>query len=244
MNYVMSDIHGDYEKYRKMLEAVRFSEEDTLYVLGDVIDRGPHGMKLLQDMMLRANVIPILGNHEYMASVALPWLLTEVTEESICNISADMLQGLTEWMNIGGDATIAEFGGLSQGEKEDVLEYLSEFELYDIVEVNGKTFVLVHAGLDAFSVERELCDYDLSELIFHRPEYFRVYFPDKYLVTGHTPTRLLYAEEQGQVLEQLSPEQYRDEIYQKNRHIAIDCGCGYGGRLGCICLDTLECYYI
>lgn len=40
MTYVISDIHGCYEKYRTMLEAIEFTEDDTLYVLGDVLDRG------------------------------------------------------------------------------------------------------------------------------------------------------------------------------------------------------------
>lgn len=39
MIYVISDIHGCYDKYIKMLEKIRFSSEDTLYVLGDVLDR-------------------------------------------------------------------------------------------------------------------------------------------------------------------------------------------------------------
>ena len=37
MTYVMSDIHGEYDKYRKMLEQIDFCDEDTLYVLGDVV---------------------------------------------------------------------------------------------------------------------------------------------------------------------------------------------------------------
>ena len=41
MTYVMSDIHGEYEKYLKMLDLIGFRDEDELYVLGDVIDRGP-----------------------------------------------------------------------------------------------------------------------------------------------------------------------------------------------------------
>lgn len=43
MIYVMSDIHGCYEKYRAMLKAIKFAEDDALYVLGDVLDRGPDG---------------------------------------------------------------------------------------------------------------------------------------------------------------------------------------------------------
>lgn len=45
--YVMSDIHGNYKKFRLMLERIDFKEEDTLYILGDVIDRGTKGLSIL-----------------------------------------------------------------------------------------------------------------------------------------------------------------------------------------------------
>ncbi|MGN1147240.1 MAG: metallophosphoesterase [Lachnospiraceae bacterium] len=244
MNYVMSDIHGDYDRYMQMLQKIHFREADTLYILGDVIDRGAQGMKILQDMMMRPNVIPILGNHEYMASLCMSWLLQEVTEESVNHMDADMLQGLTEWMNVGGEASITEFHKLTTEEREDIIEYLSEFALYDVVEAGGKTFVLVHAGLCNFSPDRDLDDYDLSEMLFHVPDYDRIYFEDKYLVTGHTPTRIAYAAEKGMLLEEIAPSEYQDRIFMKNHHIAIDCGCGFDGQLACLCLETMEEYYI
>ena len=45
--YVISDIHGQYKAYKKMLREIDFKPEDTLYVLGDAIDRGPNGIKVL-----------------------------------------------------------------------------------------------------------------------------------------------------------------------------------------------------
>ena len=36
MTYVMAGIHGMYDAYRKLLDMVEFSDEDTLFVLGDV----------------------------------------------------------------------------------------------------------------------------------------------------------------------------------------------------------------
>ena len=71
MIYVCSDIHGNYEKYRTLIEKISLRDEDTLYVLGDVIDRGPEGVRILQDMMTRPNVVPLLGNHELMAASCL-----------------------------------------------------------------------------------------------------------------------------------------------------------------------------
>ena len=46
-------IHGCYEQYRLLLEKIRFSDNDKLYVLGDAVDRGPEPIKVLQDMMRR-----------------------------------------------------------------------------------------------------------------------------------------------------------------------------------------------
>lgn len=244
MNYVISDLHGNYEGYIQMLKKIDLKELDNLYMLGDVIDRGSFGLRIFQDMMLRPNVYPIVGNHEYMAQQCLRFLTQEVTEDSLNNISAGMLQGLTEWINVGGNVTIKEFRQLSIEEREDIIDYLSEFSLYETVRTCKGEFVLVHAGLENFDVNRKLDDYDISELVFRAPKYDKVYYPNKFLVTGHLPTRVAYAAESGLLLEELLPSDYQDEIYENNNHIAIDCGSGYGGKIGCICLDTFEKYYI
>ena len=55
MIYAVSDIHGRYDKYRKLLKRIHFGPDDTLYVLGDVIDRGPDGFKIMLDMAQRPN---------------------------------------------------------------------------------------------------------------------------------------------------------------------------------------------
>ena len=82
MIYVMSDLHGCYDKYINMLEKINFKYDDTLYILGDVIDRGDDGIKILSDMMKRHNIVTLLGNHEYMAYKVLSRLNVEITEEN------------------------------------------------------------------------------------------------------------------------------------------------------------------
>lgn len=235
MTYCVSDIHGNYEGYIKLLETINLRDEDTLFVLGDVIDRGKGGIKILQDMMMHFNIIPILGNHEYMAVNCMKFLCQKITEESINNIDEGIIQGLLEWQNVGGQATIDEFHKLNSEQKQDIIDYLEEFSLYEEVSVREKDYVMVHAGLCNFSVDRPLDDYHFSELLFKVPDYSRVYFPDMYLITGHLPTRCIEGNS-GQ-----------DKIYKANNHIAIDCGSGCkdeGGRLGCICLDTGEEFYV
>ena len=229
--YVISDLHGNYEAYRAILKKINFSEHDVLYVNGDVMDRGKGSIKILQHMMMQPNIYPILGNHEYMACQCLRFLMEEITEESIADMDSGMLEGLLEWQNIGGQQTMDEFHKLSEDEKWDIMDYLEEFTLYEEVIVNGKIYVIVHAGLDNFSPERDLEDYGLHELIFKSPDYAKVYFKNKYLVTGHLPTRVIEGNAKP------------DHIYRANNHIALDCGAGFGGQIGAICLETGEEFY-
>lgn len=71
MIYCISDIHGMYDLYIELLKKINLQDNDVLFVLGDVVDRGPEPMKILLDMMERDNVIPFLGNHDYMALICL-----------------------------------------------------------------------------------------------------------------------------------------------------------------------------
>lgn len=51
MQYAVSDIHGCYDKYIQLLHRINLRPTDTLYVLGDIIDRGPDGLKILLDIL-------------------------------------------------------------------------------------------------------------------------------------------------------------------------------------------------
>ena len=48
---VISDIHGEYDLFMKMLEKIKFQDTDTLYILGDILDRGPNPIQLLRRLM-------------------------------------------------------------------------------------------------------------------------------------------------------------------------------------------------
>lgn len=66
MKYAVSDIHGRSDKYESMLELINFSDEDKLFVIGDVIDRGLERIKIIRDIMSRPNVHMFIENHEFM----------------------------------------------------------------------------------------------------------------------------------------------------------------------------------
>lgn len=232
MTYVMSDLHGQYEKYKEMLARIHFSDRDELFVLGDVLDRGPQPISLLWDMSMRANVYPLLGNHDAMAARVLQRLWVEITEEN-CeeHLSAKDLSLLSAWLSDGGDTTLAEFRKLPNSHKEGVLDYLLEFAPYEEVTVGENRFVLVHGGLPDFSPEKPLSAYDPAEMITARTDYSKEFYKDRYLVTGHTPTCLWSSA-------------YRGRILRLGRHIAIDCGAGSDLPLGCIRLDDFAEFYV
>lgn len=227
MIYVMSDLHGCYDKYKAMLENINFNAEDTLYILGDVVDRGEGGIKILFDMMSRTNVIPIIGNHKYMAYKVLKSLNTEVLEDNYETLTGDYFS----WMQNGGRPILDAFLKLGEEDRERVLEYIGEFDLYEELVVGDNKFLLVHGGLGNFDKEKELAEYDIRDLIWERPDYDAMYFDDKFLVTGHTPTFMI-------------DPNYAGKIYKKHNHIAIDCGAVFDIVLGSICLNTLEEFYL
>ena len=232
MTYVMSDLHGRYDLYVKMLDRIGFSDEDELFVLGDVVDRGPEPMKILTDMSMRPNVYPILGNHDYMAEYLLGKLSAQITEDNCdTHLTAEDLSALAGWLTDGGQTTMEAFRRLTPDEREGILDYLAEFSPYEELTVGNNRFVLVHAGLADFDPARPLEEYELYGLITTYTDYSKRYFADRYLVTGHVPT--------GRIDETCS-----GKIYRKHGHIAIDCGAVWGGTLGCIRLEDLREFYV
>ena len=234
MKYVISDIHGCYDEYMELLEKINLRDEDELYILGDVVDRGPEPMKVLQDMMMRVNVFPIIGNHDFVTLLMLRKLSEKITEENVESyLSDEELEEYMKWMKEGASTTVKDFLRLDEGERQDILEYFGEFSAYHEIELNGKRFVLVHAGINNFDENLPIDEYSLHDLLFCRMDYSKRYFSDEntYVITGHTPTPAFR-------------EDKKPLVYEENGHIAVDCGCVFGGRLAAYCLDTGEVYYV
>lgn len=234
MIYIISDIHGCYDEFLKLLEKINFSDQDELYILGDVVDRGPEPIRLLQDLMMRPNVYPILGNHDYMALAVLERFNVQITEKNAdSHLTSEDLINYMNWTRNGGAVTAKQFSKLAEDEKQNILDYLRDFSVYEEICIKGKKYVLVHGGIHDFREDRELASYDFSDMIFYRADYKRRYYQDRntFLVTGHTPTVVIREDE-------------LPLVYEKYGHIAVDCGCVYGGKLAAYCLDTGMVYYV
>lgn len=140
MIYAISDLHGRYDRYEKVLQKIK--EDDELYILGDCIDRGKDGLKILQDIRTRKNVHLLLGNHELLLLDALFPLYENRADFD----EVTMTDEYDLWMYNGGYPTIAAM------DKEncilDMFRYLyNDVALYAIVELNGEKIYLGHASV-------------------------------------------------------------------------------------------------
>lgn len=230
MTYVMSDLHGCYDLYRRMLQKINFSDDDTLYITGDSIDRGEDGIKLLMDFMERENVKLLMGNHEYMMAVLLSKIKAPVSSSTVLDDNAR--EGLQLWFDDGGRPTFLHFLSLPEDTQKRIVRFLVKLPMTAEITVRTKSFVLVHSGFENFDPSRALSSYTANELLFKRNHFETACFPNKTVVAGHTPT-FDYGKE------------YTGKILHRNQFINVDCGCVYpeSGVLGCLRLEDMTEFY-
>ena len=210
MTYLISNLFGQYEAFIKLMDKINLKGTDNLYLMGDVADKGPEPIKLIQDLACRPNLYPILGNHDFFAYKMLSKFIDMPADGDVMKyLSPAEEQMFDEWMSMGGNVTLKQFLALDEFDREDIIDYLSEFSLYEEVTVDGVDYVMVHAGIDNFSPDKDMEDYSFTELIFHPADYSKVYFPDKVLVTAHTPVSELGHSE-------------KSLFYKSNGHLCIN----------------------
>ena len=231
MIYVTSDLHGyPVEKFKAMLSSVGFCDDDFLYVLGDVIDRGSEGISLLRLLMAMPNAQLVLGNHEKMM-LDCDFLFEEITDESIAHLTGTKLGTYSTWVANGGMQTLSAIRSLHPNQVKYVLEYLQDAPLYDVVSVGDRDFILTHSGLGGFDPEKKLSQYSRHDLLWNRPNLNQRYFEDITVIFGHTPTFYIRKDR-------------KPIVFQENGHLVMDCGCVYGGNLAAFCIETEEITYV
>lgn len=222
MIYLVSDIHGCYYSFLKLLKKIKLEDEDILICLGDLIDRGKWSFELLDYFMTHNNFKLIKGNHELFMDLYFNNILLE-----------------KDWWKFGGQYTISSLKRMSKKEQLKYYNYIHKLPLY--IECNN--YVLTHSGFNAnfpFIEEKDLINvtktielqykthpynYLISGDIHYMP---KKYF-DKQLIVGHVPTLHF-----GQ-----------PNINYGPNCIDIDCGATYkNGKIGCLRLDDMEEFYV
>ena len=211
--YVCSDLHGNYNFYKAITRELK--ENDRLYVLGDVIDRGKDGIKILQDVIKRkekGQVEFLVGNHELMMVQSL-----FLNNEKVRN----------DWLidGNGGKKTLEEFNKLDVNEQNKMKEFLLNSYVYKNIKINDKPVHLVHAK--SIQDKEENNEKTLREMIKEEQEskinealwsrdpktgtskpHPQSAKPGVFTVIGHSPTA-------------------DNKVNYKDNYIDIDCGGGY-----------------
>ena len=237
MTYVMSDIHGNKRNFDSILKQINLQPDDELYVLGDVIDRYPDGIKILMWLMKRPNTWVLLGNHEYMMLRALdkPYKGDKWRTEAARD------RALMHWYRNGGDVTHAYLKHIRKETRDLIFDYLHSLPVNIELELEDKTYRLVHASpVENYNTihGRDYDDY-YEFAVWHRWNECHPVPEGCTMVFGHTPT-----------------VEFQDDTVLKIWHgenaIGIDCGSGYSemqnyysfkGRLACLRLEDMKEFY-
>ena len=234
MTYVVSDIHGCYKEFMSLLDKIDLKQSDTLYVLGDVIDRGADSVKCLKIIMNHPNIKMLMGNHELL-------MLEALTHNDI-RIRAERFEIWHDYN--GGDSTYAQFKALPDHEQIEIIDFISNLPYYEMIKIRSKKYFLVHAGLDCrFRKSREHITTTIKKqnrsypdtLVWIRKQFiYNPGLPNWTIVFGHTPTTgIIYCHNDPKVWKPKSGEK-----------IGIDCGCYNYGMLGSLCLDDMRELYV
>lgn len=228
--YAISDLHGCKDEFDQMLEKIRFSEYDDMWIIGDVCDRGRHSIALLQEIMSHSNMHLIFGNHDLWLSRYAQALIDAKKGTAPYPESIDF----QTWIYYnGGNLTADEFMDLPIQQCYDIKLYLENKVLFQRLDYGGKHYLMVHAGLEEHCRKNTVMEsVPELELLWSHIGIDDNPFPDTAMIVGHTPT-FLYG------------NQYENHILlSEHGMIHIDCGCVYGRTLGCIRLNDMQEFYV
>lgn len=216
--YLMSDLHGHYDLFMMMLEKIKFSEDDELFILGDIIDRGPKSLELIRYVMKhRKNIHLLKGNHEDMC--------VDASKEDFFSSCYDTRL----WFSNGGFETFKQFRRLEEEEIKEMIDFFKNLPLQVNLELD-KTYILSHAHYS--KNPREMLWFrptlDVLKRASNRlPENTEVFF-------GHTAVQHFRPAETSVFL-------------RVGKFTDLDCSLAYNNKysqLGCLNLKDRKEYYI
>ena len=219
--FVMSDIHGQYDLFLKMLDKIDLKREDLLVIMGDICDRGEKSyeiyMKCMKMIKLGYNLKFILGNHEDMLLEDLEndYPIRYETEYSVFRNSKYFdRKNMKDWHE---ENFLKEI--------EWLIKWLKNCPLV----ILGTENIFVHAGLDLQialkNQERETVLWTREEFWLNENNELEEY-RNKNIYFGHTPN-------------------INGRISQKTDKIrGIDCGAFFTHFLGCMEVKSQEKIYV
>lgn len=229
--YACTDIHGQYGLWLAIKNYCK--EDDTIIFLGDAIDRGPEGIRIMQELLEDKRVLYIMGNHEdtflEYIKIGIPKVLHDRQERE-----------LLEWN--GGIDTLKQFLHLTDDEQEKLIFNLKTKLIKKVLYINkeNKKIFLCHAGCNPSHISKEypIKDYlwDRKHIATHASDWNLAY-NDYIVVHGHTPVQLLKNQNKADMTKDSI------ETYCGGHKIDLDLGSFFTNKIALFDLDTFETIY-
>lgn len=131
--YVLSDVHGHLKALDGALSKASPGDDDRVFVLGDMVDRGPDPLGVMRLLRGLPNTTVLAGNHEQL-------MLS-------CVANPDDRAAWDLWMRNGGTSTAQGPMGLVPEAYEHTVSWVRGLPLFDVVSAGDRLWVLVHAGI-------------------------------------------------------------------------------------------------
>jgi serine/threonine protein phosphatase 1 len=228
MIYLISDIHGEYGLFKALLKEINFSEDDELYVCGDIIEKGCDSVKLARLIFSMPNAYAIMGNHEDAFLKYYNSLMRE-HDGDFDKVLAELKSYISE---SGGDGELLDW---------DVVEGIEFLPYY----IEKEDFICTHAGvpLDGEGRIPKLSSIPEEVLIndrkFKNPDLIPK--DSKCVFFGHTATSAVIGDDKIIAYKRKNSKLGDIRDYAK---IHLDT-CTFVTRiLGCFCIDTCRAYYV
>lgn len=217
--FAIGDVHGCAETLQYMIEnELKATTKDTLYLLGDYIDRGPDSKGVI-DYILKLKeenykIETLRGNHEEMLLEAI----------------ADHGEKLDVWLWNGGEETLKSFGIKTvTGFPEKYIEFYKKLKYY----IELEDYLLVHAGFN-FVSGKPFEDF-FSMVWIRNMEINKQVLGGRRIVHGHTPTP--YFKIQEALADETNMEINLDAGCVYKNYPGL-------GHLAALNLDTLELHLV
>lgn len=245
---VCTDLHGNGLLWSKIKE--KLNVDDTLYFLGDAIDRGPDGFLIMLDMLKDPRVIYIKGNHEQFA---IDFLRVARDIDHLNDVPHDIIN---LWHSNGGSKTINDiWSNLTKDETKRLYLCLKNLPERMEVTINDTVFLLSHAGYTPRYLTRDLAD-DRQVLLWNREHFLDAWDESRdgenvISIGGHTPTCYLSKIDDGFIVfdrHKLVTDKDLEDIqiitYANGHKIDLDLCSAFSNRAALYCLETKEVFYI
>lgn len=230
--YIIGDIHNSLIKFNEILEMVSPSTQDSIYLLGDLFDRGgaepdPVGV-YFKASGLNTNVTWIRGNHDQMLAeyIYLYYGASEKKRKKLRSYRYNSFDLMKE--------RLVEIDMLN------LADVIMKMPLQVELEVGSTKYLFAHAmTFDPSDGKQKPEAY--MEGVIPLNDYHQNGVNGYVSMVGHMDSSYMCRAEYGEYLDGRSDSIWKNK---KNTLYLMDCGCGLpNGRLACMCLETGERFY-